>query len=227
MTIIEFAAKFPHYSFDFDKPISLQPRVYDQSILQSLPEELASSHEYRGGGRGRPNLNQTLAHSQCKTCKRVLRNDFFYTPPSRIRGNGVYTHCLSCSQQQSATRYSRHASSIRNRRGIIWRYLAPRCYLCGFDKHMSAMDIHHLGAKETEIASLITEVTLVPDIYRAEKLLREVSACIALCSNCHRMLHAGAIQLPRAVKPLPYNLAELMQLLKTGNNEEQQHDETE
>lgn len=221
MTVIEFATRFPQYSFDFDKPISFQPRVYDQSILKTLPEELMPCHEYRSGSRGRPNLNQTLAHSQCKTCKRVLRNDFFYTPPSRIMDNGVYTHCLTCSQQHSAIRYSHHAIAIRTRRMIIWCYLAPRCLLCGFDKHISAMDMHHLGVKETEIASLITEVTLVPDVYKVEKLLREASTCIALCSNCHRMLHADVIQLPHEVKPLPYNLAELMELLKAANKEHQ------
>lgn len=220
MTVIEFAVIHPQYSFDFAKPIGLQMRIYEQAILDALPEELAPSHAYRGGGRGRPNLNQTLTHSQCKNCRRVLRNDFFYTPPSMIKRNGVYTHCLTCTQTQNAKRYNLNSLAIRSRRTMIWRYLAPRCALCGFDRHVSAMDMHQVGAKETEIASLITEVTLVPDAYKVERLLREASACIALCSNCHRMLHAGVIQLPQAIKPLPYHLVELIELLKTDNKEQ-------
>jgi len=219
MNVLEFSAQYPQYSFDFSQPISLQARIFDAAILDWLPAELEPSHEYRGGGRGRPNLNQTLAHSQCKTCKRVLRNDLFYQPPSYRKRNTVYTHCLTCTQLHNADRYTVHASAIRIRQHIIWHYLAPRCLLCGFDQHTSAMDMHHLGAKESEIASLITEVALVPDAYKAERLLREASSCVALCSNCHRMLHANALQLPAQTAPLPYHLTELMALLKTASKE--------
>ncbi len=219
MTVIEFSTQYPQYRFDFSQPISLQARIFDSAILDLLPEALEPSHEYRGGGRGRPNLNQTLAHSQCKTCKRVLRNDFFYRPPSQIKRNTVYTHCLTCTQLHNADRYTASSSAMRTRRAIIWHYLAPCCLLCGFDQHASAMDMHHLGAKESEIASLITEATLVPDAYKVEKLLREASSCVALCSNCHRMLHANALQLPAQIKPLQYHLAELMALLKTVSKE--------
>lgn len=219
MTVNEFIARCPQYSFDFTKPISLQARIYEQSTLDTLPDELTPSHEYRGGGRGRPNLNQTLVHSQCKECKRVLRNDFFYTPPSVLKRNGVYTYCRTCTQAQNATWYDQNSSAIRSRRQIIWQYLAPRCLVCGFDRHISAMDMHHLGAKETEIASLITEVTLTPDVYRIERLLREASVCVALCSNCHRMLHAGVIQVPPDTKPFQYRLAELTSLLKSAKKD--------
>ncbi len=224
MNVLEFSAQYPQYRFDFSQPISLQARIFDPAILESLPEELEPSHEYRGGGRGRPNLNQTLAHSQCKTCKRVLRNNLFYNPPSHTRRNTVYTHCLTCTQIHNADRYTANASTTRIRRNLIWHYLAPRCQICGFDQHASAMDMHHIGvhsgAKEAEIAELITEVTLVPDAYKAEKLLREASSCVALCSNCHRMLHADVLQLPAQIKPLPYQLTELMARLKAAHKDD-------
>lgn len=219
MTVNEFMTCYPQYSFDFTKPLTRQTRIYEQRILDNLPDELTPSHEYRGGGRGRPNLNQTLTHGQCKECKRVLRNDFFYTPPSAIKRNGVHTYCRTCTQVQNATWYDQNSSTIRIRRQTIWQYLAPHCVFCGFDRHVSAMDMHHLEAKETEIASLITEVTLAPDAYKIEKLLREASSYIALCSNCHRMLHAGAIQVPPDTKPLRYYLAELTELLKNAKKE--------
>lgn len=221
MTVNEFMVRYPQYSFDFAEPISHQARIYAQGTLDALPDELTPSHAYRGGGRGRPNLNQTLTHSQCKECQRVLRNDFFYTPPSMLKRNGIYTYCRACAQTQNAIAYDQNSTSIRSRRQIIWQYLAPRCVVCGFDRHSSAMDIHHTGTKETEIASLITEVTLTPDAYKVERLLRELSSCIALCSNCHRMLHAGAIQLPTAIKPMQYQLTELQELLKTTTKERQ------
>ena len=219
MNVLEFSAQYPQYSFDFSRPISLQTRIFDSAILDLLPIELEPSYEYRGGGRGRPNLNQTLAHSQCKTCKRVLRNDLFYNPPSHVRRNTVHTYCLTCTQMHNADHYAEHSSAMRIRQEIIWRYLAPRCLHCGFNQHASAMDMHHPGTKEAELASLITEATQAPDAYKIESLLREASSCIALCSNCHRMLHANALQLPAQVAPLPYQLTELMALLKSASKE--------
>ncbi|MEZ4866443.1 MAG: hypothetical protein R3C14_34310 [Caldilineaceae bacterium] len=223
MTVIEFAECYPQYSFDFAQPISQQPRLYDAALLATLPAELTPSHAYRGGGRGRPNLNQTRTHSQCKTCRRVLRNDFFYAPPSMVKQNVVYTHCLTCAQEHNAKRYDLNSLAIRSRRIAIWRYLAPRCLICGFDQHVSAMDMHHLAAKEakeTEITALITEVAYMPDAYGTERLLREVTACIPLCSNCHRMVHAGALQLPNGLRPLPYRLIDLMDLLKRAGQDD-------
>jgi len=215
LTVNEFSLQYPHYRIDFSIPLGQQPRIYDVAALTHLPVELAPSHEYRSGGRGRPNLNQTLTHGQCKSCKKVLRNDFFYAPPSIMRRNGVFTHCLTCTQAVNADRYRTSSSAIRTRRILIWQYLAPRCTLCGFDQHVSAMDMHHIGNKEMEIATLITDVTFSPNSHRIEKLLREASHCIALCSNCHRMLHAGAIKADEiTLQPLSYKLVELVNLLK-------------
>ena len=214
LSVNEFALHYPQYSIDFSIPLGQQPRIYDAMALAHLPAELAPSHEYRSGGRGRPNLNQTLTHGQCKSCKKVLRNDFFYAPPSIMRRNGVFTHCLTCTQEVNAGRYRIASSAIRSRRVAIWQYLAPRCTICGFDQHISAMDMHHVGNKEMEIATLITDVTFAPNSHRMERLLREASQCISLCSNCHRMLHAGVIKADEnALQPISYRLLELANLL--------------
>lgn len=221
MTVIEFSTQYPHYSFDFTQPISFQSRIFDQAVLATLPEELTPSHAYRGGGRGRPNLNQTLAHSQCKMCRCVLRNDFFYAPFSSIKRNVIHTYCLSCMQKRNADRY--HLSTITTRiyYDCIWHYLAPRCQQCGFAEHTSAMDLHHPEAKESDITTLLTEAAARPDAYRIEKLLHESSNCVALCSNCHRMVHAGVLQLSESIKPLPYRLIELLALVKEAGKDYQ------
>lgn len=214
MNVAEFAEQYPQYVFDFAEPISAQLRVYDSAVLGMLPRELTPCYQYRGGGRGRPNLNQTRAHSQCGTCKRVRRNDFFYTPPSMVRKNVVFTHCLECTQALNAKRYDVRSKTMRSRQAAIWRYLAPRCAICGFDRHSSAMDLHHLENQDDDIGPLIIEVALTPNAYTAEKLLRLAAECVALCSNCHRMYHSGAIELDGKVAPLRYQLTELMTLLK-------------
>lgn len=213
MNVESFIEKYPEYSFDFTQPIREQKRIFAPELLTVLPAELEPSFAYRSGGRGRPNLNQTRTHAQCSLCKRVLRNDFFYTPPSMIQRNVVYSHCQACAQAVNAGHYDLATNNLHTRRMAIWQYIAPACLCCGFDKHVSAIDLHHATeAKEAEIVELITDLALAPNAYKAERLLHEHKGCIPLCSNCHRMVHAGAIQLPPKMHTPRYHLAELLQL---------------
>lgn len=217
LSVEGFSQQYPQYSIDFTIPLGQQPRVYDSAILENLPEELASSYEYRSGGRGRPNRNKTLAHSQCATCKRVRRNDFFHAPPSVRRRNGVFTHCLACTKARNAEQYQTSTVTMRKRQAAIWRYLAPQCQLCGFDTHISAMELHHTATKqrETALIALITEVAATANSHQMEKLLHESSCSVALCCNCHRMLHAGALEIDQAqLVPRPYKLLELAKILE-------------
>jgi hypothetical protein len=215
LKISEFAQKYPEYAFDFSQSIREQRRIYEGAQLDRLPTELEADGPYHPGGRGRPNNNQTLAHSQCATCLRVLRNDFFYSPPSMIQRNIVFPHCRECNQQHNAQRYDTRAEIIRARRVVIWQYIAPCCAVCGFNEHISAMDMHHLDYKESQVADLITRITLAVDPGKVEALLREASKCVPLCSNCHRMVHAQAISLPAHLPSSNYNIAELLTRLKS------------
>jgi hypothetical protein len=215
MKVSEFSIQHPEYAIDFTLPIRDQKRVFNGVMLDLLPLELEADTEYHSGGRGRPNTNQTLTHSQCATCQRVLRNDLFYTAPSMAKRNMVFSHCRECNQQRNAVSYGTKADLVRARRIVIWRYLAPRCAICGFDQHMSAMDIHHPDHKEADVVELITHVTLTADVGKVEVLLREATKCVPLCSNCHRMLHAQVIELPKSLKKPSYRIAELLSLLKS------------
>lgn len=214
MTIDEFTAAFPQYTFDFGASMRAQERVYDPFVLDGLPVMLEATHPYHAGSRGRPNLNQTRTHSQCAKCKRVLRNDMFYTPASSRRRNMVHTNCRECAQRLNAERYDMQAALIRDRRIVVWQYLAPSCAICGFDTHVSALDMHHLTSKDFLIADLITAVTFTPGTRTVENLLREASKCIPLCSNCHRMFHAGVIAIPDAMQRPDYSLADLLRRLR-------------
>ena len=216
MKVSEFAQAYPQYAIDFARQVREQPRVYDGAALDQFPLALEPEHPYQAGGRGRPNLNQTLTHSQCATCLRVLRNDLFYTLPSMMKRNMVFSHCRECNQQHNAERYETKADVVRARRVVIWQVLAPRCSICGFNQHSSALDLHHPGQKEFQVAELITQVTFALDAGKIEALLREATQCIPLCSNCHRMLHAGAIAVPRRPDRPPHNISDFITLLKSA-----------
>lgn len=211
MKISEFATRYPEFAIDFATELRHQLRVYDTLLLDQLPVELDSEHPYRPGSRGRPNQNQTLTHSQCATCLRVLRNDMYYTVPSMMKRNVVFPHCRACNQGHNATRYDSRSEVIRKRRYFLRNYLAPRCAACGFDTHPSALDIHHANQKtERAIEELIVDISLNLETGRIEALLRHTAHCIPLCSNCHRLLHANVIDANIEYSPPPYHLAALL-----------------
>jgi hypothetical protein len=77
------------------------------------------------------------------------------------------------------------------------------------------MDLHHPEHKESLVDELITSATLSTKAGKVEALLREAAKCTPLCSNCHRMYHAGAFELsPKSVKP-DYLIATLLLELKS------------
>jgi hypothetical protein len=67
-----------------------------------------------------------------------------------------------------------------------------KCVICGYDKYIGALDLHHVrGKKEFTIGD--TGYT-----YSKEKLKAELKKCILVCSNCHREIEAGVTKLPKS-----------------------------
>jgi hypothetical protein len=213
-TLAEYLTKHPEFTFDFSAPIAQQPRIYDPFNLSAMPKELAvDSPPVRGGGRGRVKTNQCRTHSQCVDCGRMLRNDFFFSPATMRTRNTIFPQCKKCAAKSNASRYQSKKDVVSARRDVIWQYIAPLCVVCRGAYHTSAMDMHHLYRKTEDVNVLVTSVTFTPNIRNAERLLVECSKCVPLCSNCHRMLHAGVLELTHYAKHNNYNLLHLMTYL--------------
>ena len=72
------------------------------------------------------------------------------------------------------------------RRQYCLRYImGGKCYLCGFDKYVAALEFHHINPDEKSftIASRWK--------YSLDYLAEELKKCVLLCSNCHQALHAS------------------------------------
>lgn len=218
MNITEFCQQHPEFAFDFAKLMKSQTRVYDLVILEGLPEELREIGPYTKGGFGRANKNQTLTHKQCGTCHRVLRNDKFWSTPAAAKVNILTTHCIECATKQNDERYNSRSEGYRRSREAIWRYVAPKCVICGFDRHPAAMDMHHTGEKEHLLSQLIAKLAAAPLEHNAERLLAEAVKCLPLCSNCHRLLHAGIVDLPAEPDKPAYDLTEVMRIASTSQD---------
>jgi len=83
-----------------------------------------------------------------------------------------------------AAEHARRAAA----RAFIAEQKTAGCVVCGFDVPI-ACDFHHVDP-----AQKVTEVTRL--VYcTKERILEEIAKCILLCSNHHRMLHAGLLTL--------------------------------
>lgn len=76
--------------------------------------------------------------------------------------------------------------SVKKRRRILKQkavaLLGGKCSICGYDKCLVALEFHHLNPDEKEF--------IITDKIRSwDKVEKELSKCILVCSNCHREIH--------------------------------------
>lgn len=67
-----------------------------------------------------------------------------------------------------------------------------KCQICGYDKCIAALDFHHIneGSKSFNLSS--------EGLTRSwNRIKEEVGKCALVCSNCHREIHAGLIDLQK------------------------------
>ena len=79
----------------------------------------------------------------------------------------------------------------RNLRLKAVEYKGSKCCVCGYDRYDKALEFHHLDEDLKSFGISAKGITR-----SWEKTKKELEKCILLCSNCHRELHAGKLQLP-------------------------------
>lgn len=95
-------------------------------------------------------------------------------------------------REYNASRYPKELERIRNTKKQYIDYMGGECVACGlmFDGENAAVfDFHHLDPtqKEFNFAGRNRALASCKD---------ELDKCVVLCANCHRLLHAGKIELP-------------------------------
>ena len=71
-----------------------------------------------------------------------------------------------------------------------------RCSMCGYDRHVRALEFHHVDPETKRFQISWNGVT-----QSLETLRREASKCVLLCSNCHAEVEDGVATLPARVSP--------------------------
>jgi 5-methylcytosine-specific restriction endonuclease McrA len=92
--------------------------------------------------------------------------------------------CKICATKKTITRKrSNKAAYVKMKGGC--------CQACGFDKYDGALEFHHVdpATKEDRIGRMAKGPS-------SPELLAELAKCVLVCSNCHKMIHAGIIECP-------------------------------
>ena len=97
--------------------------------------------------------------------------------------NGIpKTYCKECDRRIISKHQNEQKRELVELKG-------GKCQRCGYDKCIGALDFHHLdpSQKSFSLARGITK-RISKDI-----LIKEISKCILICSNCHGEINDGII----------------------------------
>lgn len=70
------------------------------------------------------------------------------------------------------------------------QYKGGKCCVCGYNKYLGALEFHHLNPNEKDFGISNKGYTR-----SFEKVKEELDKCILVCSNCHKEIHAGLIDI--------------------------------
>jgi Helix-turn-helix domain len=142
-----------------------------------------------------------LAHHGLKT-DRTRRREIY----DSVRGSDASQVNLACPVH-GLTRFRRRvdggfrcsrcdAQAVSNHRRRAKRTLVDEaggcCAVCGYDRHVAALQFHHLDPAEKAFALSARGATI-----SLARLRIEAGKCVVLCANCHAEVEAGAASLSK------------------------------
>ncbi len=116
----------------------------------------------------------------CKRCDTIKEAKDFYR---RRKGTDLSPYCKKCSTQQTLDRQRKFKKQCID-------YKGGSCRVCGYDGYDGALEFHHLDPEQKDFAISKARLTSFGD-----KVKEELDKCVLLCSNHHKEVHAGLIDL--------------------------------
>lgn len=131
----------------------------------------------------------------CPSCNKDKALDLFNK--DKKGKYGVSTYCKECAAVKSRESYKRrsqdkewyaayregYAEQYRERKKKAVELMGGQCADCGGVFPTVAYDFHHIDPSQKDM-NPSKAMTLSED-----KMLEELSKCVLLCSNCHRIRH--------------------------------------
>jgi hypothetical protein len=153
-------------------------------------------NEYYGSWTGK--APEEVFLRACSKCKVPTPVDGFYRSPRKSGwqapdATNRQSHCKKCQAKYQTTTRAKHPEKYR----AIQKALGKRrqtelgaiktlagCKDCGYRAHPAALDFHHLDKKTFSLSRAASKGASLA------RLLQEISRCVVLCANCHRIRHA-------------------------------------
>ncbi|HUE27061.1 MAG TPA: helix-turn-helix domain-containing protein [Solirubrobacteraceae bacterium] len=107
-----------------------------------------------------------------------------------LEGRGYY-RCKQCRTESVV----RHRQKVK---AILVEEAGGRCAVCGYSRHLQALQFHHLDPKRKRLGLSSFGVT-----HSLARLREEAKKCVLLCGNCHVEVEIGAASLPDTVRTEP------------------------
>lgn len=141
---------------------------------------------------------------KCKNCGDEIYYRVIINGRERNLQNRKY--CLKCSpfgsggihkndnlksnkskKERNKEKYKKWQQKARKeRKEKLVKILGGKCFKCGYDKYVGALDFHHIKQEDKKFG--ISSHGLCR---KWDELVEEVKKCILLCKNCHTELHGS------------------------------------
>ena len=127
------------------------------------------------------------AERKCNTCEEVKPLDNF--PKHKGCAGGYRPRCKACSYIKQEEWRRANIKKVRERvnssraelKTKAVEMLGSRCYDCDQRFPDCVFDFHHLNPEEKDVS--------VANIRSWPRMEKEISKCVLLCANCHRIRH--------------------------------------
>jgi hypothetical protein len=140
--------------------------TYMQPIINVLPTK--------------PTAYQSDTSRQCKRCRKILPLERFAIGNINSKHQYRKHTCKCCAARWSYLRRRINRGQLRLK---AVEYMGGKCAICGFDKHQTVFDFHHL---DTNLKEFNWQALSMRD-WSVVKF--ELDKCIMLCHCCHRLEH--------------------------------------
>lgn len=117
---------------------------------------------------------------RCPYCSIEKDISQFLKRKNKIGGS---SYCQSCT-----SRRMRERGNLLKQKCV--EYKNNKCYICGYNKYIGAMDFHHIDPTRKEF-----NISEFRSFTFGDKVRYELDKCILVCSNCHREIHGNIVSI--------------------------------
>lgn len=126
-----------------------------------------------GGCKNAKSLEETI----CEKCGKAFN-------PKRFAKQRKY--CYECLPEENYN----GATMRKVLKKWALQEKGKKCCVCGYNKCIEALEFHHLNPNEKDFNLSDRNIKL-----DWNKVKQEIDKCILVCSNCHREIHSGVLEL--------------------------------